>query len=47
MRGRIAEHFAAGADHVCLQVLTADREELPLAEWHGLSAVLGLATGRC
>jgi probable F420-dependent oxidoreductase len=36
---RIGEHYAAGADHVCLQVLgTGDR--LPLAQWRELAAAL-------
>jgi hypothetical protein len=37
---RIEAHFAAGADHVCLQVLGGDAEALPLAEWRTLAAVL-------
>ncbi|MGD0409051.1 MAG: LLM class F420-dependent oxidoreductase [Candidatus Limnocylindrales bacterium] len=37
---RIEQHFAAGADHVCLQVLGADAESLPLAEWRALAALL-------
>ena len=41
IRNRIREHHAAGADHVCVQVLTADRQALPLREWGELaSAVL-------
>jgi probable F420-dependent oxidoreductase len=41
IRNRIREHHAAGADHVCIQVLTADRQALPLREWGELaSAVL-------
>lgn len=41
IRNRIREHHAAGADHVCIQVLTADRQALPLREWSELaSAVL-------
>src|SRR5215831_17720909 len=27
---RVEEHFGAGADHVCLQVITADRTAMPL-----------------
>ena len=34
-----AEHHDAGADHVCVQVLRADRE-LPLAEWRALAPAL-------
>ncbi len=37
--GRIEEHFDAGADHVCLQVLTAG-DGLPRREWRELSAAL-------
>ena len=41
IRSRIREHHSAGADHVCVQVLTADRRALPLREWRELaSAVL-------
>jgi probable F420-dependent oxidoreductase len=34
---RIAEHFEAGADHVCIQVIPADPDALPLAEWRALA----------
>lgn len=37
---RIREHHTAGADHVCIQVLTADPRALPLAEWRELAAAL-------
>ena len=41
---RIAEvvdaHLAAGADHVCLQVLPAEPAEAPVAEWRRLASVL-------
>lgn len=37
IRERISQHFQAGADHVCLQVLTADRAATPLAEWQTLA----------
>jgi hypothetical protein len=36
---RIEEHFDAGADHVCIQVITA-RGGLPRDEWRELSAAL-------
>jgi probable F420-dependent oxidoreductase len=36
---RIAAHFDAGADHVCLQVLRADRA-IPLDEWRLLAAAV-------
>jgi probable F420-dependent oxidoreductase len=34
---RIDEHRAAGADHVCLQVLGADLVTVPLEEWRELA----------
>ncbi len=37
---RIKAHLDAGADHVCLQVLTED-ERIPLPEWRLLSGVAG------
>ncbi|HJT86201.1 MAG TPA: LLM class F420-dependent oxidoreductase, partial [Bryobacteraceae bacterium] len=40
IRKRIREHHAAGADHVCVQVLTADPQGLPLAEWRELAAAV-------
>ncbi|WP_129668310.1 LLM class F420-dependent oxidoreductase [Phytoactinopolyspora endophytica] len=36
---RIAEHHKAGADHVCVQVLTGD-EGLPRAQWRELAPAL-------
>lgn len=38
---RVREHHDAGADHVCIQVLTAD-PELPTAAWRELAAAFGL-----
>jgi len=37
---RVRAHHSAGADHVCLQVLTADRRALPRQEWRELAAGL-------
>jgi probable F420-dependent oxidoreductase len=37
---RVDEHRAAGADHVCVQVLTADQREFPREQWRRLSAAL-------
>jgi probable F420-dependent oxidoreductase len=37
---RIRAHHAAGADHVCIQVLTADPKALPLGEWRELAGAL-------
>ena len=45
---RISEHHAAGADHVCVQVLTSgDRHagRLPRQEWRVLAGALALQTG--
>ncbi len=39
IKARVEEHHAAGADHVCVQVLRADRE-IPLAEWRELAPAL-------
>ncbi|MBB5789415.1 LLM class F420-dependent oxidoreductase [Jiangella mangrovi] len=39
---RVAEHHAAGADHVCVQVLTG-RAGLPLPEWRELAPALTVA----
>ena len=36
IRKRIAEHHAAGADHVCIQVLTADPKGLPMPRVAGI-----------
>lgn len=40
IRARVAEHRAAGADHVCVQVLKADQQEMPREEWRRLAAAL-------
>lgn len=37
---RVAEHHAAGADHVCVQVLTADPTEFPREQWRRIAAAL-------
>jgi probable F420-dependent oxidoreductase len=37
---RVQEHRDAGADHVCVQVLTADPRELPVAAWRALAPAL-------
>jgi probable F420-dependent oxidoreductase len=37
---RVDEHRAAGADHVCVQVLTADSRVFPREEWRRLAAAL-------
>ncbi len=40
IRKRVGEHHAAGADHVCIQVLTKDPKALPMPEWRELAAAL-------
>ena len=40
IRQRIEEHWQAGADHVCIQVLTEDPKGLPLPEWRELATAL-------
>jgi probable F420-dependent oxidoreductase len=37
---RVREHHDAGADHVCVQVLTSTAEEFPRAEYRRLAAAL-------
>jgi hypothetical protein len=37
---RVREHFAAGADHVCIQVLEADPRAVTRQQWRTLSAAL-------
>ena len=40
--GRVARHFEAGADHVCLQVVTGSSDEFPIAQYRELApAILG------
>src|SRR4029079_17695598 len=39
---RIAAHHDAGADHVAIQVLTADPRALPMDDWRTLASALGL-----
>ncbi|MGH4035481.1 TIGR03620 family F420-dependent LLM class oxidoreductase [Actinomycetota bacterium Odt1-20B] len=40
LHARVREHLDAGADHVCVQVLTADPGALPRAEWRELAPAL-------
>jgi probable F420-dependent oxidoreductase len=40
IRSRVEEHRDAGADHVCVQVLTGDFVAHPVAEWRRLAAIL-------
>ncbi|OLT12037.1 LLM class F420-dependent oxidoreductase [Actinomadura sp. CNU-125] len=40
IKRRVDEHRAAGADHVCVQVLTADQNAFPREEWRRLAPAL-------
>lgn len=40
LHARVEEHFAGGADHVCVQVLTGEPGELPLPQWRELAPAL-------
>lgn len=40
LAARVQEHRDAGADHVCIQVITDDLMALPLDEWRRLAPVL-------
>jgi probable F420-dependent oxidoreductase len=35
---RVTEHHAAGADHVCVQVLVADQTAFPREQWRRIAA---------
>lgn len=37
---RVRAHHAAGADHVCVQVLDADPQALPMQQWRALAPAL-------
>ena len=37
---RLHEHLEAGADHVCVQALTEDPNELPFNQWRALASAL-------
>jgi len=40
VQSRIHEHHAAGADHVCVQVLTADTKTPPMREYRELATII-------
>jgi probable F420-dependent oxidoreductase len=40
IRNRIRAHQSAGADHVCIQVLTEDPHALPMRQWRELAPAL-------
>lgn len=42
---RVGEHFAAGADHVCVQPLAAERRSVPADQWRTLAPALREAAG--
>ncbi|GLE53390.1 hypothetical protein ATCCBAA256_29520 [Mycobacterium montefiorense] len=37
---RVDEHRAAGADHVCVQVLLADPQAFPREQWRRIAAAV-------
>lgn len=43
---RVRAHQSAGADHVCIQVLPAEPQALPMAQWRELASALLGFTGR-
>lgn len=46
IRERVAAHHDAGADHVCVQVITDDPRALPRSQWRDLAAALDLTGAR-
>lgn len=38
---RVRDHLAAGADHVCIQVISQDMRQLPYQPWQALAEALG------
>ena len=40
IRARVTAHHDAGADHVCVQIITDDRAELPRQQWRDLAVIL-------
>jgi probable F420-dependent oxidoreductase len=42
---RVNEHFASGADHVCVQVLTADPMTFPREQWRRIARAFGPSIG--
>jgi probable F420-dependent oxidoreductase len=40
VRTRVGAHLEAGADHVCIQVLSTDPTHLPMPEWRELAPAL-------
>ena len=40
IKNRVAEHHAAGANHVCIQVLTDTPQVVPMAQWNRLADAL-------
>jgi probable F420-dependent oxidoreductase len=47
IRARVAAHFDAGADHVCVQPIAAEARSVPSDQWRALApALVELAAGR-
>lgn len=42
--GRVAAHHAAGADHVCIQVLPPNPTDVPVDTWRRLAPALGVGS---
>ncbi len=41
---RVRRHYEAGADHLCVQIVTGSRERFPLAEYRELADALGASS---
>jgi hypothetical protein len=37
---RVSDHLDAGANHVCIQIVTGKRDTLPLDGWRRMAAAL-------
>jgi probable F420-dependent oxidoreductase len=37
---RVRAHLAAGADHVCVQVIPRDQADLPMQQWRELATII-------
>jgi probable F420-dependent oxidoreductase len=43
---KVQEHFDAGADHVCIQVISGARDQFPIDEYRELAPALTSLSGR-
>ena len=43
VKARIEAHLDAGADHVCVQVLSDDPRSLPMGGWREVASAFSLA----